>query len=82
MSRFSTRLTEVLGCEHPITSAGMGGPARSALAGAVSAAGGFGLLGMVREDPALIETEIAAVRARTNRPFGVNLINSKLICII
>lgn len=69
-----TRLTERLGCPHPVISAGMGGPARSALAAAISAAGGFGLLGMVREPPALIEREIAAVRAATDRPFGVNLI--------
>jgi nitronate monooxygenase len=69
-----TRLTKALGIQVPIISAGMGGPARSALAAAVSAAGGFGLLGMVREPPALIEAEIAAVRVRTSRPFGVNLI--------
>ena len=71
---FKTRLTEKLGCRYPIISAGMGGPARSELAAAVSEAGGFGLLGMVREPPALIAREIAAVRARTDRPFGVNVI--------
>jgi nitronate monooxygenase len=70
----STALTECLGCRYPIISAGMGGPARSELAAAVSQAGGFGLLGMVRESPELIEREIAAVRQRTNRAFGVNLI--------
>ncbi|MBI2256692.1 MAG: nitronate monooxygenase [Proteobacteria bacterium] len=70
----ATRLTDCLGCTHPVISAGMGGPARSSLVAAVSAAGGFGLLGMVREPPALIEREIATVRARTDRPFGVNLI--------
>jgi len=70
----ATPLTERLGCRYPIISAGMGGPARSELAAAVSEAGGFGLLGMVRESPALIEREIAAVRQRTNRAFGVNLI--------
>ncbi|GAB2179529.1 NAD(P)H-dependent flavin oxidoreductase [Dongia sp. agr-C8] len=69
-----TPLTARLGCRHPIISAGMGGPARSELAAAVSQAGGFGLLGMVRESPALIAREIAAVRQRTNRAFGVNLI--------
>jgi len=74
--QITTPLTERLGCRHPLISAGMGGPARSELAAAVSAAGGFGLLGMVREPPALIEREIAAVRARTDRPFGVNLIPS------
>lgn len=69
-----TALTRLLGCRYPIVSAGMGGPARSELAAAVSAAGGFGLLGMVRESPELIEREIAAVRAATRCPFGVNLI--------
>lgn len=71
---FDTALTRLLGCRHPIISAGMGGPACSELAAAVSNAGGFGLLGMVREPPAVIAREIAAVRAATDRPFGVNLI--------
>ena len=70
----TTRLTEALGCRHPIISAGMGGPARSELASAVSEAGGFGLLGMVRESPDLIAREIADVRRRTAKPFGVNLV--------
>jgi nitronate monooxygenase len=52
----------------------MGGPARSELCAAVSAAGAYGCLGMVRETPELIRTEIAAVRQRTDRRFGVNLI--------
>jgi nitronate monooxygenase len=72
----ATALTERLGCRYPIISAGMGGPARSELAAAVSAAGGFGLLGMVRESPELITREIAEVKRRTNAAFGVNLIPS------
>jgi len=70
----ATPLTERLGCRFPILCAGMGGPARSDLAAAVSSAGGYGQLGMVRESPELIEREIAAVKQRTNRPFAVNLI--------
>jgi nitronate monooxygenase len=70
----STALTRRLNCRHPIISAGMGGPARAELTAAVSEAGGFGLLGMVRESPALIAREIAEVRRRTDKPFGVNLI--------
>jgi nitronate monooxygenase len=70
----STALTQRLNCRHPIICAGMGGPARAELAAAVSEAGGFGLLGMVRESPALIAREIAEVRKRTDKPFGVNLI--------
>jgi nitronate monooxygenase len=71
-----TRLTDLLGCDYPIVQAGMGGPARSRLCAAVSAAGAFGCIGMVRERPELIRTEIAAVRDRTSRPFGVNLVPS------
>jgi nitronate monooxygenase len=52
----------------------MGGVARSELVAAVSNAGGFGFLGMVRESPQLITEEIAKVRAATHRDFGVNLI--------
>jgi nitronate monooxygenase len=52
----------------------MGGPARSELVAAVAAAGGYGFLGMVREKPEVIRREVDAVRRRTDRPFGVNLI--------
>ena len=69
-----TPVCDLLCCEHPIVLAGMGGVARSELVAAVTGAGGFGFLGMVRESPELITAEIAAVRARTARPFGVNLI--------
>lgn len=54
----------------------MGGVARSELVAAVARAGGYGSLGMVRERPELIAAEIDAVRARTNRPFSVNVIPS------
>jgi nitronate monooxygenase len=69
-----TRITDLLGCQYPILQAGMGGPARAELCAAIGAAGGYGCLGMVRESPELIRGEIAAVRERTDRPFGVNLV--------
>jgi nitronate monooxygenase len=69
-----TPVCDLLGSRYPILQAGMGGPARSELAAAVSSAGGYGCLGMVRERPDFITREIAAVRGRTDRPFGVNLI--------
>ena len=40
---------DLLGCTYPIVLAGMGGVARSELVAAVTEAGGFGFLGMVRE---------------------------------
>ena len=75
-SRLQTPLCDLLGCSYPIIQAGMGGVARSELAAAVSAAGGYGCLGMVREPPEVIAREISAVRGRTDRPFAVNLIPS------
>src|SRR6185312_13568705 len=69
-----TPVCDLLCCDQPIVLAGMGGVARSELVSAVTEAGGFGFLGMVRESPEFIASEIAAVRARTSRPFGVNLV--------
>lgn len=70
----ATPLCRLLGCRTPLILAGMGGVARSQLVAAVSAFGGFGFLGMVREPLALIRREVEQVRALTDRPFGVNLI--------
>ena len=69
-----TQACDLLGCEYPVVLAGMGGVARSELVAAVTQAGGFGFLGMVREPPSLIRQEIEAVRGVTSKPFGVNLI--------
>ncbi|WP_281857204.1 NAD(P)H-dependent flavin oxidoreductase [Litoreibacter halocynthiae] len=69
-----TPLCSLLGCEVPILLAGMGGVARWELAAAVANAGGFPALGMVRESPELIASEVKAMQAATDRPFAVNLI--------
>ena len=69
-----TSACDLLGCDYPLVLAGMGGVARSELVAAVSAAGGFGFLGMVREPVRLIDAEVAGVRAAGHERFGVNLI--------
>ena len=69
-----TRVCDLLDCRYPIVLAGMGGVARSELVTAVTNAGGFGFLGMVREPPSLIRKEVEAVRRATSQRFGVNLI--------
>jgi nitronate monooxygenase len=74
ISALKTPLCRLLGCDVPVILAGMGGVARSELVAAVTAAGGFGFLGMVRETPDLIRAEIDRVRAAASRDFGVNLI--------
>jgi len=59
---------------HPVVAAPMaGGPSTPALVAAVSAAGGLGLLAAGYKRPAEVAAEIAAVRAATDAPFGVNV---------
>lgn len=72
--RLRTPVCDQLGCTWPVVLAGMGGVARSSLVAAVTRAGGFGFLGMVREPVSLIRSEIDSVRSATDLPFGVNLI--------
>jgi len=67
-------VTETLGSDLPVVLAGMGGVARSELVAAVTDAGGFGFLGMVREPPTLILREVEALRRRGYGNFGVNII--------
>src|SRR5918912_1948121 len=72
-----TRLCDVLGVEHPVLNAPMAGSATAALAAAVSAAGGFGLIGgTTAGGAAWLRAQIRAVRKRTTRPFGVGFISS------
>ena len=72
----STRLTEALRIEHPVMLAGMGGVSYSALAAAVSNAGGFGCLGASTMSEAKMVDEITATRGATDRPFGVDLLTA------
>ncbi|MEU7135281.1 nitronate monooxygenase [Streptomyces sp. NPDC046261] len=60
--------------EHPIVQAPMaGGGSCPSLAAAVSDAGGLGFLAGGYKTPAAMYEEIKQLRARTARPFGVNL---------
>ncbi|MEU9886224.1 nitronate monooxygenase [Sphaerisporangium sp. NPDC051011] len=59
---------------YPIIQAPMaGGPSTAALTAAVSGAGGLGCLAGGYRATRDVEADIAAVRARTDAPFGVNL---------
>ncbi len=71
-----TKLTEMLGVEHPVMLAGMGGVSYAPLAAAVSAAGGFGCLGASTMTPAQMVAEMREVRRRTDKPFGVDLLTA------
>jgi len=71
-----TRLTELLGIEHPVMLAGMGGVSYSSLTAAVSNAGGYGCLGASTMSSATLAEEINRTRALTDRPFGVDLLTA------
>ena len=65
-------LQTLLGIDYPIIQAPMAGVQGSALAIAVSNAGGLGSLPCAMLDVDGIRAELAAIRAQTGRPFNVN----------
>jgi enoyl-[acyl-carrier protein] reductase II len=71
-----TRLTDALGIEHPVMLAGMGGVSYHRLVAAVSDAGGFGCLGASAMSQDEMVDEIRAVKALTQKPFGVDLLTA------
>src|SRR3569833_783192 len=68
------RGTEFLGCEVAILGGAMSWISERNLVSAISNAGGFGVIACGAMGPELLDTEIAETKARTTRPFGVNLI--------
>ncbi|MDO8916075.1 MAG: enoyl-[acyl-carrier-protein] reductase FabK [Coriobacteriia bacterium] len=68
-----TRVTELLGIEHPIIQGGMAWTATWELAAAVSNAGGFGVIGAGHMPTDLLREQIRSAKRATDRPFGVNL---------
>ena len=75
-STVRTRLTDLLEIEHPVMLAGMGGVSYHQLVAAVSDAGGFGCLGASVLGLEMMVEEIRAVRALTDKPFGVDLLTA------
>ena len=74
MPKIRTRITELLGIEHPIIQGGMQWVGRAELASAVSNAGGLGILtALTQPTPADLAAEIDRCREMTDKPFGVNL---------
>src|SRR5262245_13914044 len=69
-----TAFTRLLGIEHPIVQAPIGGMTNPRLAAAVSNAGGLGTLAISWMSPPDIRRAIAETRSLSDRPFGVNLV--------
>lgn len=69
-----TRITDLLGIQHPIVQGGMMWVGRAELASAVSNAGGLGILtALTQPTPDDLRREIDRCRTMTDKPFGVNL---------
>ncbi len=71
---FRTVLCDVLGIDYPILQSGMGGVAGPGLAAEVSNAGGLGIIAGFLMTADQLRDAIQQVRARTDKPFGVNLL--------
>jgi nitronate monooxygenase len=69
-----TRITELLGIEHPIIQGGMHFVGLAELAAAVSNAGGLGIItGLTQGTPEKLKAEIERCKTMTDKPFGVNI---------
>jgi NADH:quinone reductase (non-electrogenic) len=69
-----TRITELLGIQHPIIQGGMHYVGYAELAAAVSNAGGLGIItGLTQRTAVDLVNEIAKCKTLTDKPFGVNL---------
>ncbi len=69
-----TKITELFGIEHPIIQGGMHYVGFAELAGAVSEAGGLGIItALTQKTPQKLSDEIKKCRQITQKPIGVNL---------
>jgi len=68
-----TALCELLNIDHPIVQGGMAWTSTAELVAAVSAGGGLGILGGGNAPPDYVRTHVREIKARTDKPFGVNI---------
>ncbi|MER5887816.1 nitronate monooxygenase [Streptomyces sp. NPDC001941] len=69
----STKLTELLGIDHPVVCAPMGGVSGGRLTSAVTRAGGLGLVGVSYGDPAFIDEHVGRA-AESGGVWGVGCV--------
>ena len=74
LQRRMARGAAFLGSEVAILGGAMSWVSERNLVSAISNAGGFGVIACGAMTPALLDAEIAATQAMTDKPFGVNLI--------
>jgi enoyl-[acyl-carrier protein] reductase II len=74
LSSLMQRGADFLGTEYAIMAGAMSWVSERNLVAAISNAGGFGVIACGAMTPDLLDREIAATKALTDKPFGVNLI--------
>lgn len=74
LDRLMARGAAFLGSRYAIMAGAMTWVSERNLVAAISNAGGFGVIACGAMDPARLSEEIAATKALTSKPFGVNLI--------
>ena len=69
-----SRVTDLLGSRYPVIQGAMGVICNPELVGAVSEAGGFGLLATAfTKAPEILRNQVRATKKLTDKPFGANL---------
>ncbi len=68
-----TPLCDQLGIERPVFQGGMAWIADASLAAAVSEAGGLGIIAAMNANAEWLRDQIHQLRAKTDKPFGVNV---------
>jgi nitronate monooxygenase len=76
-----TELCDMLGIQYPIVLAGMGTIAGPSLAGAVSNAGGLGVIGATSIPPEVIRSWIRKTREITDKPFAVDIVMPEAVLV-
>lgn len=71
-SSLHTELCDRLGCTYPVVQTAMGWVADTNLTAATCNAGGFGFYAGATAPAGTVESEILAIKAKTDKPFGVN----------
>ena len=69
-----TRVSDLLGVEHPVLLGGMSTHTTPEMVAGVSNAGGLGILGCAGMSPQAVARNAEEIRALSDRPFGMNLL--------
>jgi len=71
--RYPGTICSLTGTQYPLIQGGMAWVSDASLAAAVSTAGGLGVIAAGNAPPDWVEKQVAALREKTDRPFGLNI---------